>query len=79
MRGVVAYRAAMPSLSQPPTAKTVPTTRSVHGTETVDEYAWLQDKDDPEVRAYLEAENAYTEAMTSETKDLQQTDLEVAV
>jgi oligopeptidase B len=31
----------------------------------IDEYAWLQNKDDPETIAYLEAENAYTEAATA--------------
>ena len=31
----------------------------------IDEYAWLADKEDPETIAYLEAENAYTEAMTA--------------
>ncbi|MGD9797532.1 MAG: oligopeptidase B, partial [Acidimicrobiia bacterium] len=46
----------------PPVAKRVPTTRSRHGDTTVDEYAWLRDRDDPDTVAYLEAENAHTEA-----------------
>lgn len=56
----------------PPVAKRVPTTRKVHGDVVVDEYAWLRDRDDPDTMAYLEAENAYTEAMTAHTKDLQE-------
>jgi oligopeptidase B len=47
----------------PPVAKRVPTTRELHGDRIEDEYAWLRDKESPEVIAYLEAENAYTDAM----------------
>lgn len=36
-----------------------------HGRLRVDEYDWLRDKDSPEVRAHLEAENAWTEHRTS--------------
>ena len=32
----------------------------VHGDRRQDDYAWLRQKDDPEVLAYLRAENAYT-------------------
>jgi oligopeptidase B len=31
-----------------------------HGDERVDDWYWLRDRDDPEVRSYLDAENAYT-------------------
>ncbi|WFE37876.1 S9 family peptidase [Micromonospora sp. WMMD998] len=48
-----------------PTAKRVPAERTHHGDTVVDEYAWLATKDDPETIAYLEAENAYTEARTA--------------
>jgi oligopeptidase B len=51
--------------SQPPVAKQVPSERTHHGDTVVDEYAWLQNKEDPEAIAYLEAENAYTEAATA--------------
>src|SRR5438309_7579729 len=46
----------------PPLAKRVPKTDVVHGERREDEYSWLRDKDSPEVTAYLEAENAYTDA-----------------
>jgi oligopeptidase B len=48
----------------PPTAKQVPTERTQHGDTVTDPYAWLADPKDPEVLAYLEAENAYTDALT---------------
>ncbi|WP_433592666.1 S9 family peptidase [Nocardia sp. CA-145437] len=48
-----------------PIAKRVPTERVHHGDVVVEEYEWLRDKENPEVIAYLEAENAYTEAQTA--------------
>jgi oligopeptidase B len=47
-----------------------PVELEAHGDVRVDDWYWLRDKDDPEVIAYLEAENAYTEAMTAHTRDL---------
>ena len=53
-----------PIPTQPPIAERQPHTTTLHGTELHDDYAWLREKDAPRVRAYLEAENAYTaEAM----------------
>jgi oligopeptidase B len=48
-----------------PVAKKVPTQRVFHGDTFIDDYEWLRDKEDSEVIAYLEAENAYTEARTA--------------
>ncbi|MFD4293382.1 S9 family peptidase [Rhodococcus sp. NPDC058532] len=48
----------------PPVAKKVPQPRTHHGDTFVDDYEWLRDKSDPEVVAYLEAENAHTDART---------------
>ena len=48
-----------------PVAAIKPITRSFHGREFVDNYEWLRDKESPETRAYLEAENAYTAAQTA--------------
>ncbi|GII26030.1 S9 family peptidase [Planosporangium mesophilum] len=59
--------------SQPPIAKRVPSERVHHGDTVVDEYAWLQNKDDPETIAYLEAENAYTEGATAHLGTLRET------
>ena len=47
-------------------------TREHHGDVVVDPYAWLSDKDDAQVRAHLEAENAYAEAMTSSLEPLRE-------
>jgi oligopeptidase B len=55
----------------PPLAKRVPRTDVVHGERREDEYAWLRDKDSPEVTAYLEAENAYTDAAMKGTEAFQ--------
>ncbi|NLU62840.1 S9 family peptidase [Rhodococcus sp. HNM0563] len=49
----------------PPVAAKVPQERTHHGHTFVDDYEWLRDKDNPEVIAYLEAENAYTAAQTA--------------
>ena len=49
----------------PPVAEKRPIVRKFHGREFVDNYEWLRDKDNPEVLAHLEAENAYTSERTS--------------
>ena len=54
----------MPAMT-PPVAPVSPIERKHHGDVFVDDYEWLRDKEDPEVIAYLEAENAYTEARTA--------------
>lgn len=59
------------SLPAPPVAKKVPHVTEVNGHKMVDNYFWLRDKPNPEVRAYLEAENDYTEAVMKPTEPLQ--------
>ena len=54
-----------------PVAAKVPFTRSFHGRDFADDYEWLRDKDNPDVRAYLNAENEYTAARTSYLKPLE--------
>ena len=58
----------------PPVARRAATRRECHGDVVVDEYAWLRTrgKDDPEVRAYLEAENAWTEASLAHVAGLRE-------
>ena len=46
----------------PPTAPRRPHVLSIHGDDRADDWYWLRDRDDPAVRAYLEAENEYAEA-----------------
>ncbi len=48
---------------QPPVARKEHTETTLHGVTLVDDYAWLRQKENPEVAAYLEAENTYAEAM----------------
>jgi len=42
-----------------------------HGATVTDNYYWLREKSNPEVARYLEAENAYTDAMTRDLKPFQ--------
>ncbi|NUS43047.1 MAG: S9 family peptidase [Mycobacteriaceae bacterium] len=65
--------ASVASPVAPPVAKKVPTRREHHGDTFVDDYEWLRDKDSPEVIAYLEAENAYTDAQTAHLAGLRET------
>jgi oligopeptidase B len=48
---------------QPPIARIQPTETPLHGVVLRDDYAWLRDKQNPEVSSYLEAENAYSESL----------------
>ena len=69
----LASQAAMAQApSSPPVARRVPHTTAIHGYTLTDDYFWLRDKAKPEVTAYLEAENAYTEAVMAPTKPLQE-------
>ena len=54
----------------PPVARQVRHERSFHGDTFVDEYAWMSDPGNPETTDYLEAQNAYTEAMTAGQAEL---------
>ena len=56
--------ATLPSAApRPPVARREPRVQEFHGDRRLDEFAWLREKDDPAVRAHLEAENAYTETV----------------
>ncbi|HEV8410396.1 MAG TPA: hypothetical protein VGQ30_07800, partial [Gemmatimonadaceae bacterium] len=61
----------MPDTPKPPVAKVEPTSAVLHGKVRVDDYAWLRERDNPEVIAYLEAENAYTAEVMRHTEPLQ--------
>jgi len=56
---------------EPPIAKKDPHVVTLHGDKRVDDYFWLREKSSPEVIAYLNAENAYTEGMTSASESFQ--------
>ncbi|MCU0411610.1 MAG: oligopeptidase B, partial [Bacteroidetes bacterium] len=55
----------------PPVAKVLPVTLEKHGHVRTDNYFWLRERDNPDVLAYLNAENAYTDSMMHHTQDLQ--------
>jgi oligopeptidase B len=73
----------------PPVADKRPKIDAIHGDRRQDDYYWLREKTNPEVEAYLNAENAYAEHMLAHTESFQenlydemlsrikQTDLEV--
>ncbi len=56
----------------PPVAARRPVTTEHHGRSRTDAYDWLRAKDDPEVIAYLEAENAWTAARTDHLAGLRE-------
>ncbi|MSP74553.1 MAG: S9 family peptidase [Rhodospirillaceae bacterium] len=68
----------------PPLAPRRPSPRTLHGVTVVDDYAWLKDEKwqqvlrdpsllDPDIRAYLEAENRYAETLLAPAQALQKT------
>jgi oligopeptidase B len=57
----------------PPAAKKVAHMQTLHGDTLTDDYFWLREKDNPEVRKFLEAENAYTDQVMRPTEPLQKT------
>lgn len=67
-----AERRVAPQRIAAPAAKRRPKVLSAHGRERVDPWYWLRDRDDPEVKAYLEAENAYAEARLAGAGPLRQ-------
>jgi oligopeptidase B len=59
------------TVMKPPVAKKEAKVLKIHGYEITDNYAWLRDREEkknPEIIKYLEAENAYTEAHMGEHK-----------
>ena len=59
-------------LPTPPVARKEHSETPLHGVVLVDDYAWLRDKESPETTAYLEAENAYAEAVLAPLKELRE-------
>ena len=56
----------------PPNAAVKPVKLEKHGDVREDNYFWLKERENPEVIAYLEAENAYTDTMMSHTEGFQE-------
>jgi len=62
----------MPDSRRAPVAERRPVTTPHHGEHLTDDYGWLRQKDDPQVLAYLEAENAWAESWLAPTAALQE-------
>lgn len=58
--------------AKPPVAKRVEHKQEWHGRTFTDPWFWLREKQNPEVVAYIEAENAFTASVTSGQKPLQE-------
>ena len=56
----------------PPVAKQIAKVDTIHGESRLDNYFWLRDKTSPEVLAYLDSENAYTETVMKPTEEFQE-------
>ncbi|MFT4831014.1 MAG: oligopeptidase B [Psychroserpens sp.] len=56
-----------------PIAKKIPTELVKHGDVRIDDYYWFNDRENPEVIAYLEQENTYYHEQTAHTKEFQTT------
>ncbi|MGD2034293.1 MAG: S9 family peptidase, partial [Bacteroidales bacterium] len=52
-------------------AKKIPVELTMHGQTRIDNYYWLNERDNPEVIGYLKDENSYTKAMLKDTEGLQ--------
>src|SRR6476660_8219436 len=72
IRALLAGPPAPAEAPKPPEARRVAKVDVVHGEKRQDEYFWLRRKDDPQVRAHLDAENAYADAVMKPTEPLQQ-------
>ncbi len=55
-----------------PVATKRPKQLITHGDIRTDDYYWLNERENPEVISYLQAENEYLEAMTAHTKDFRE-------
>ena len=61
----------------PPKAAIRPHEMTVHGHTRIDNYYWLNERENPEVIAYLEAENQYAEACQQLKTQIAATDGEI--
>lgn len=61
----------MSELPNAPLAKQIPKNLTIHDDVRVDEFYWLNDRENPEVIDYLNKENDYYNAHTTHTKEFQ--------
>ena len=60
------------SRPQPPVAARKPVEHLLHDDSRIDDYAWLREKENPEVIRHLQAENAYIDAVLKPTEAFQE-------
>ncbi|MDO6471899.1 S9 family peptidase [Maribacter sp. 1_MG-2023] len=60
------------ALKHPPKAKKISKELVKHDDVRLDNYYWLNDKENKDVISYLEAENTYYDSLTKHTKDFQE-------
>ena len=58
--------------AKPPVAAKIPKILKAHGDERIDNYYWLNEKENPEVIKYLNEENHYYNSATAHTKKFQE-------
>ena len=65
------YARAVSQDMKPPAARKIEKKLEMHGHVRIDQYYWLNERDNPEVTAHLEAENAYRESVMSHLREYQ--------
>jgi len=55
----------------PPKAEKIPKALTIHGNTRIDNYYWLNERENPKVLDYLKEENKYTDTMLKPTEELQ--------
>ncbi len=58
-------------MPEPPVAEKIPKELTIHGDTRVDDYYWLNERDNPQVIDYLNAENEYKDAVMKHTESFQ--------
>jgi len=58
-------------IPEPPVAEKIPKELTIHGDTRVDNYFWLNERENPKVIAYLTAENEYKDAVMKHTESFQ--------
>jgi oligopeptidase B len=72
LSGVILASCTKSDILAPPVAKKMTKELAIHGDTRIDNYYWMNERENPEVIEYLEAENAYKEAAMKHTESLQE-------